>query len=118
MGMAILMITHDLGVVAEFCDQVVVMYAGRVVERAAVTALFARPRHPYTAGLLAATPRLAPRGGKLPTIPGMVPPPGERGAGCVFAGRCPRVLDRCRTERPPMAPLGPGRAAACWNPQP
>jgi len=118
MGMAILMITHDLGVVAEFCDQVVVMYAGRVVERAAVAALFARPRHPYTAGLLAATPRLAPRGGKLPTIPGMVPPPGERGAGCSFAGRCPRVLDRCRAERPPLAPLGPGHLAACWNPQP
>jgi oligopeptide/dipeptide ABC transporter ATP-binding protein len=118
MGMAILMITHDLGVVAEFCDEVVVMYAGRVVERAAVAALFARPRHPYTAGLLAATPRLAPRGGKLPTIPGMVPPPGSRGNACSFAERCPRVLPRCRAERPPLAAISGGHEAACWNPQP
>ena len=118
MGMAILMITHDLGVVAEFCSEVVVMYAGRVVERADVASLFARPRHPYTAGLLAATPRLSPRGGKLPTIPGTVPPPGRRGTGCSFADRCPRVLPRCRSERPPLAPLADGPEAACWNPQP
>ncbi|GIK98638.1 MAG: ABC transporter ATP-binding protein [Alphaproteobacteria bacterium] len=118
MGMAILMITHDLGVVAEFCSEVVVMYAGRVVERAEVATLFARPRHPYTVGLLAATPRLATRGGKLPTIPGAVPPPGKRGVGCSFADRCPRVLPRCRAERPPLAPLDAGHAAACWNPQP
>ncbi len=122
LGMAILLITHDLGVVAEFCDAVVVMYAGRVVERAAAAGLFARPRHPYTAGLLAATPRLAgaavARGGKLPTIPGMVPPPGRRGTGCTFADRCPRALPRCRGERPPLAALGDGHHAACWNPQP
>lgn len=118
MGMAILMITHDLGVVAEFCNDVVVMYAGRVVERASVTSLFARPRHPYTAGLLAATPRLSPRGGKLPTIPGAVPPPGRRGAGCTFADRCPRTLPRCRVERPPLEPLSEDHDAACWNPQP
>ena len=79
LGMALLLITHDLGVVAEMCDQVVVMYAGRIVEQAPAAALFRRPRHPYTAGLLAARPRLVPKGGKLPTIPGMVPPPGRRG---------------------------------------
>jgi len=118
MGMAILMITHDLGVVAEFCDEVVVMYAGRVVEQAPVAALFAHPRHPYTAGLLAATPRLARRGSKLPTIPGQVPPPGRREAACSFADRCPRVLPRCRVERPPLAAMGDAHAAACWNPQP
>ncbi len=118
MGMAILLITHDLGVVAEFCDQVVVMYAGRVVERATVGALFATPRHPYTAGLLAATPRLTPRGGRLPTIPGQVPPPGRRGDACSFADRCPRVLARCRAERPPLGAVGAAHVAACWNPQP
>src|SRR5690606_1449867 len=109
----------DLGVVAEFCDEVVVMYAGRVVERAPVGELFARPRHPYTAGLLAATPRLAQRGGRLATIPGMVPPPGKRGPGCSFADRCPRVLSRCRAERPPLEAVAEGsHLAACWNPVP
>jgi oligopeptide/dipeptide ABC transporter ATP-binding protein len=83
-----------------------------------VRSLFARPRHPYTAGLLAATPRLAPRGGRLPTIPGQVPPPGRRGDACSFADRCPRVLPRCRAERPPLIAMGESHAAACWNPQP
>ncbi|WP_425450240.1 ABC transporter ATP-binding protein [Virgifigura deserti] len=118
LGMAILLITHDLGIVAEFCDEVVVMYAGRVVERSGVRPLFASPRHPYTAGLLAAMPRLTKRGGRLVTIPGMVPPPAARGAGCSFADRCPRVLPRCRAERPPLVPHAPGHDAACWNPPP
>jgi peptide/nickel transport system ATP-binding protein len=118
MGMAILLITHDLGVVAEMCEDVFVMYAGRIVERAAVTALFRTPRHPYTAGLLAASPRRTARGTRLTTIPGMVPPPGKRGAGCSFADRCTRVLDRCRSERPPLAALADGHLAACWNPVP
>ena len=118
LGMAILLITHDLGVVAEHCDEVVVMYAGRVVETAPVRPLFARPRHPYTAGLLASMPRLDGGRGVLPTIPGMVPSPGKRPPGCPFADRCPNVLDRCRAEMPPLAG-GPDRHAfACWNPVP
>jgi peptide/nickel transport system ATP-binding protein len=118
LGMALLLITHDLGVVAEMCDEVAVMYAGRIVEQAPAAELFRRPRHPYTTGLLAARPRLAPKGGKLPTIPGTVPPPGARGGGCSFAERCPRALPRCRPERPALAAVGEDHVAACWNPVP
>ena len=118
MGMALLLITHDLGVVAEMCDQVVVMYAGRIVEQAPSAELFKHPRHPYTAGLLAAMPRLTPKGGKLPSIPGTVPPPGRRGVGCSFADRCPRVQERCRAERPELTNMGSNHLAACWNPVP
>jgi oligopeptide/dipeptide ABC transporter ATP-binding protein len=119
LGMALLLITHDLGVVAEACERVLVMYAGRIVEAAGVAALFARPRHPYTAGLLAATPRLEPTAGRLPSIPGTVPPPGRRPPGCPFQDRCQRVLDRCRAEMPPLAPPADGgHPAACWNPVP
>jgi oligopeptide/dipeptide ABC transporter ATP-binding protein len=118
MGMALLLITHDLGVVAEMCDQVVVMYAGRIVERAPAAKLFKYPRHPYTAGLLAAMPRLTPKGGKLPSIPGTVPPPGKRGTGCSFSDRCARVQPHCRTDRPDLTTMGPDHLAACWNPVP
>ena len=118
LGLAILLITHDLGVVAELCDDIAVMYAGRIVEKGPAADVLDQPRHPYTAGLLASTPRKAPRGTPLPTIPGTVPPPGERGVGCSFAGRCPRVLDRCRSERPSLAEIAPGLRVACWNPMP
>jgi oligopeptide/dipeptide ABC transporter ATP-binding protein len=118
MGMAILLITHDLGVVAEMCEDVFVMYAGRIVERAPAAELFRTPRHPYTAGLLAASPRRAPRGSRLATIPGMVPAPGKRGIGCTFADRCARVIERCRFERPPLTAADRGHLAACWNPVP
>jgi peptide/nickel transport system ATP-binding protein len=118
MNMALLLITHDLGVVAEMCDRVVVMYAGRIVEQAPASDLFRRPRHPYTAGLLAAMPRLVEKGGKLPSIPGTVPPPGKRGQGCSFAERCPRAEARCRTELPGLRPTAAGHLAACWNPVP
>jgi len=117
MGMAILLITHDLGVVAEMCEDVFVMYAGRIVERAPSGELFRRPRHPYTAGLVAASPRRAPRGTRLTTIPGMVPAPGKRGRGCSFADRCARAIERCRIDRPPLA-TADGHLAACWNPVP
>jgi len=116
-GMAILLITHDLGVVAEFCEKVVVMYAGRVVEEAAVAPLFDRPRHPYTTGLMASIPRLTSGKGELPTIAGMVPSPGQRPSGCSFAARCPRVQPRCHDAFPPLTGEA-GHRFACWNPEP
>jgi oligopeptide/dipeptide ABC transporter ATP-binding protein len=118
LGMAVLLITHDFGVVAEICDEVVVMYAGRIVERATVRQLFRAPRHPYTCGLLAALPKLGQRGERLSGIAGVVPPPGDRGAGCAFAERCPRAVARCRDETPALTAQGDGHLAACWNPQP
>jgi oligopeptide/dipeptide ABC transporter ATP-binding protein len=114
--LSMLLITHDLGVVAEVCDDIAVMYAGRIVETGSATDVLARPRHPYTAGLLASTPRGAERGKPLPTIQGTVPPPGARGAGCSFAGRCPRVLEHCWNERPILAEISPSRQVECWNP--
>ncbi len=116
LDIAVLLITHDLGVVEEMCQEVVVMYAGRIAEKAPAPSLFAKPRHPYTAGLLAASPRKARRGQILPTIAGTVPPPGKRGRGCSFADRCPRALPRCREDVPPL--LGDAHLAACWNPVP
>jgi len=112
--MSILLITHDLGVVAETCDEVVVMYAGRIVERAPTEALFAGPRHPYTAGLLRSVPSYgdgAPAGerGRLQEIRGMVPALGELPPGCKFADRCPAVAERCRAEEPPLVALGASR---------
>jgi len=118
MGMSVLLISHDLGIVAEVCERVLVMYAGRIVERAHVAELFRRPRHPYTIGLLAAPPRLGQRRATLPTIPGTVPSPGQRGIGCHFADRCPRVLERCRAESPAVEEVGLEHDVACWNPAP
>jgi len=117
-GMSVLLITHDLGVVAEVCERVMVMYAGRIVERAGAATLYRRPRHPYTTGLLASSPRLGDKRAVLPTIPGMVPSPGQRGSGCYFAARCPRAVERCRGETPPLEGLEPDHDAACWNPMP
>ncbi len=117
LGLSILLITHDLGVVAEMCRNMMVMYAGRIVERGPTAEIFAAPHHPYTAGLVSSSPRRAKRGERLPSIPGLVPPPGRRGAGCNFAERCPRVQEKCRHEIPPLA-LASNRAAACWNPVP
>jgi len=113
-GAATLLITHDLGVVAESCDDVVVMYAGQIVERAPTTALFADPQHPYTIGLMAAVPRIDVPADRLATIEGSVPPPWEKLVGCRFAGRCPLADERCRTQPPPLAEITPGHAVACW----
>lgn len=115
-GMSVLLITHDLGIVAEVCERVLVMYAGRIVERGSVGELFRHPRHPYTVGLLASSPRLGRRRATLPTIPGMVPAPDQRGSGCYFADRCPRVGERCRVETPTSTAVGAGHEVVCWNP--
>jgi oligopeptide/dipeptide ABC transporter ATP-binding protein len=117
-GLAILLITHDLGVVAEMCDRVVVMYAGRVVEHGSAQRVLGHPSHPYTAGLLTSSRRKDARGRRLPVIPGMVPSPGSWGDACRFSDRCARALPRCRTELPRLAPVAGGGAAACWNPVP
>jgi peptide/nickel transport system ATP-binding protein len=118
LGMGVLFIGHDLGVVAEICDEVVVMYAGRVVERAATAELFGRPRHPYTAGLLAALPR-APHGDGAPDrlreIPGQVPPLHRLPRGCAFQDRCAEVQADCRAAEPPLAPLGAAQVR-CFHP--
>ncbi len=114
-GMAMVFITHDLGVVAETADRVVVMYAGRKVEEATVDDLFEAPLHPYTAGLIGATPVPgAARAERLADIPGMVPPLNALPQGCAFAPRCPRVMDRCRGERPELTQPAPGRQVACF----
>lgn len=117
LGLAVLLITHDLGMVAEMCETIAVMYAGRIVETGATAEVFARPRHPYTHGLLNSSPRRARKGERLPSIPGLVPPPEARGSGCSFAERCTRVTERCRSEFPGMTVSG-AAAAACWNPMP
>jgi len=119
---AVLLITHDLGVVAETAHRVIVMYAGRKVEEADVGELFARPLHPYTVGLLASIPRLdLMRGqaertqGRLQEIPGIVPALFALPAGCAFAPRCSRADDLCRRERPSYEEKQPGHWAACWH---
>ena len=114
LGMACLLITHDLGVVSEVCDRAAVMYAGRIVEEAPVDELFARPRHRYTRALLDTMPATNPPGQRLPSIAGTVPAPGARGLGCAFAPRCKHPLERCRTQTPSLSE-GAHRLA-CWNP--
>jgi peptide/nickel transport system ATP-binding protein len=109
----ILLITHDLGVVAEICDEVAVMYAGEVVEHAAVDALFGQPQHPYTVGLLGSVPRLAGRADQLASIEGRVPDMATPPAGCRFAPRCPFADERCRRERPPIVRLTDDRWSRC-----
>jgi oligopeptide/dipeptide ABC transporter ATP-binding protein len=117
LGLSILLITHDLGIVAEMCRNMLVMYAGRIVENGPTSQIFANPSHPYTAGLIRSSPRHARKGERLPSIAGLVPPPGQRGRGCNFADRCPRVLAKCHNEAPLLTPVS-GRHAACWNPVP
>ncbi|TMH17255.1 MAG: ABC transporter ATP-binding protein [Betaproteobacteria bacterium] len=114
-GTAIILITHDLGVVAELADDVAVMYAGRIVERATVAALFAEPQHPYTVGLLGSIPRLDIEQDRLAAIEGQVPNPLAPVTGCRFHPRCPFVIERCRHEDPPLIDLGNGHESACWR---
>ena len=129
LGMSILLITHDLGVVAETCDEVVVMYAGRVVERAPTAALFAQPRHHYTAGLLRSVPSYTPTTASAPgpagapsprarltEIPGMVPPLHALPVGCKFVDRCPAAQDRCRAEEPRLTVIGVTHQVRCHFP--
>jgi peptide/nickel transport system ATP-binding protein len=112
-GAAIILITHDLGVVAEVCDEVAVMYAGEVVERASVNELFATPQHPYTVGLLGSIPRLDRRSSHLATIEGMVPNMSSLPDGCRFAARCPFAEAACAAAPPPLAEISPGHWSRC-----
>jgi peptide/nickel transport system ATP-binding protein len=122
LGTAVILITHDLGVVAETAQRVIVMYAGRKVEEATVEDLFAHPLHPYTRGLMASIPRLglmrdkaAESGTRLQEIPGMVPPLYDLPKGCAYAPRCARASDKCRAEYPPFEEKRPAHWAACWH---
>ena len=113
-GMAVMLITHDLGVIAETCDRILVMYAGRVAESATVSQLFGQPAHPYTAGLLGSIPRLdgEPRTA-LSTIPGVVPPIDQLGPGCRFAGRCKHAREKCQALQPTMQSVTTDHRVAC-----
>jgi peptide/nickel transport system ATP-binding protein len=115
-GMAMILVTHDLGVVAEVADRVAVMYAGRIVETGTARDLFADPQHPYTLGLIGSLPSLGRRTGRLATIPGSVPSPDRFPVGCRFATRCPFADERCHREIPPLAEIGAnGHRAACFK---
>ena len=113
-GTSILFITHDLGVVAEVCDDVVVMYSGRVVEKGDVRSIFASPSHPYTRGLLASIPKLGECAEELESIPGNVPNPKYMPQGCKFAPRCSCAFDKCREEEPGFYDVGEGHMSRCW----
>ncbi len=114
MGMSIVLITHDLGVVAETCDRVIVMYAGQVFEEGPVDDVFHDPQNPYTEGLLRSIPRLGTRSERLAVIPGVVPPPTAWPKGCRFHARCPYGWEKTEREEPPLFEIGPGRKNKCW----
>jgi oligopeptide/dipeptide ABC transporter ATP-binding protein len=114
LGLALIVITHDLGVVAAICDRVAVMYAGRIIETATARDLFDRPAHPYTRALLESVPRRDARGDQLAFIPGQPPDLAERIEGCAFAPRCRDAMDICRRTAPPAIVLDAGRMAKCW----
>ncbi|MGH7674331.1 MAG: ABC transporter ATP-binding protein [Gemmatimonadales bacterium] len=114
LGMGVLLITHDLGLIAEHADRVAVMYAGQLVETASTAALFERPSHPYTEGLLASIPRLDRPRARLQSVAGQVPAAAAWPAGCRFHPRCPYAWDRCAREEPPLLDVAPGHAARCW----
>jgi len=114
-GMALILVTHDLGIVAETCDRVAVMYAGKIVESGDLQGVFASPAHPYTEALFSALPRLGQRGKRLFQIKGEPPHLLHLPDGCAFWPRCHKVLDRCREDYPPMISIHEGRRAACWR---
>ncbi len=114
LGLSVLLITHDLGVVAEFCERVIVMYTGRIVEEAPVRELFANPAHPYTRGLLKSLPSVAVNGTRLPTIEGMVPSLTALPSGCKFNPRCPEVMPICLGNEPARIVVGEGHDARCY----
>ncbi len=113
---SVLFISHNLAVIAKMCDRVGVLYAGELIEEGPASDVFAQPRHPYTVGLLRCIPRGGQRKdhGRLDTIPGFLPPPGDEPAGCIFAPRCPIAEDRCRSAAPPAFATGPGRTSRCY----
>jgi peptide/nickel transport system ATP-binding protein len=117
-GTSVMLITHDLGLIAESARKVIVMYAGTVFEYAEVRAIFASPCHPYTVGLMASMPRLEGKPGgvaRLDVIPGTVPPLYSLPAGCRFSDRCPLVMDICRSEEPTLKETAPDHYARCWR---
>jgi oligopeptide/dipeptide ABC transporter ATP-binding protein len=113
-GLALIFITHNLGIVARMCDTVAVMYAGRLVESGPVRRIFDAPAHPYTRALLESIPRLSDVDGRLTAIDGQPPDPAALPGGCAFHPRCSKALDRCRVEAPPRFSVGPQHTAACW----
>ena len=113
-GLALIFITHNLGIVAKMCDQLAVMYAGRVVESGSVSRIFNQPVHPYTKALLGSIPHMGDRNQRLTAIAGQPPDLAALPQGCSFAPRCPQALDRCRAEAPPAFDLGDDRTARCW----
>ena len=113
--MATLLITHDLGVVAESADRVAIMYAGLIVEQASVKDIFANPSHPYTQGLLACIPRLGEKKGRLTPIDGLVPSAADLPPGCSFLERCPQRFAPCETKMPPLREIAPGHSVRCWK---
>lgn len=113
-GASIMLITHDLGVVAEMCERVLVMYAGQIVEEADVVSLFQEPKHPYTMGLMQSIPQVTKKVSRLVPIPGQVPPLTKMPPGCRFAPRCRHVMDVCMTENPQLQKVADGHGCRCW----
>jgi oligopeptide/dipeptide ABC transporter ATP-binding protein len=113
-GLAMIFVTHNLGIISRICDRVAVMYAGRIVEIGPVRQIFTAPGHPYTRALLESIPRLGARVDQLAAIEGQPPDLAHLPPGCAFAPRCSHAMDRCRTESPPELTVGPGQTVRCW----
>ena len=116
LGMSLLLITHDLGVVAETCDRVMIMYAGSIVESGTIRAVYKNIKHPYTKGLFGSIPRLDIESDRLEPIKGMMPDPSNLPEGCAFCERCPNAVEACKTQRPKLEDIGDGHMVACFNP--